>query len=584
MVALAVGAAVLGALGLALPKVLVVTPADFNPVIKVSALDLLQARMLGKTARKLESEGRPKEALVAWAGALGNNPANVNNLRSFVEFTLREEGLERRWITIGAQQGHWLVSLVGTNDASALELAGRMCARAGFDEQAWSFLNRTNRTVSIPAARALAEVAFKTGRLKEFVDLWERRQADLEGEPALGLYRSAWLALNGAPSEQASHLSALDRATAIPSQKATALRLRSMVEAQRLDVEGFQRSFEELRSIREDRLEDHVRYWLMLDAAGDRAAAVGRATAYAVPPETGQDAAQLLLAWGRLRLEQLAVGFAQNQLDAFPDDPLVWLRTSQMLINVQNWDELRLVVFKLRRSARLSFIFAGYIDFLEGAAEAGLGRDRRARELFTEMLKRLPSEPMLGLDASTTLERLGYRPEAQSVLESLESVFGNQARYWYDVGRLAWQERDSNILLKSAEKAYALDPKNLEHMNNLAAALLIARVRPGEALQLTMQLAQEVGYAHGVIINHAFALTRVGRVPEARKLLDELPLTALTDEERTFWRMAMLEIELEQGNAARAQTHLRGIDSQYLYPSQKTWLEQVQSRLKSANP
>ena len=313
--ALVGGVAVIGAMAVSLPKVWVITPKNFVPVIRISLLDMVQARMLGKSARKLGAEGRRKEAVIAWAGALGNHPAHRENLRGFVEYTLTEEGLEHRWLMIGAQQAQWLATLSGTNDASNVELAGRMLTRAGFDEQAWGFLQTTNRSLSLPAARALAEVAFKTGRLKEFVDVWERYQADLERDPGLTLYRSAWMAVAGPPGEQAASMAAIEAATKSPVLAVTAFRLRSMVEAMRLDVDGFQRSFEELRALRVDMLDDHIRSWLVLDAAGEHALAVAKATAYAVPPETVSQARQMLVAWTRLRLENLAVGFARNQLD-----------------------------------------------------------------------------------------------------------------------------------------------------------------------------------------------------------------------------------------------------------------------------
>ncbi len=571
-------------IGVALPKVWVVTPQAVTPVLRISLLDFLQARMLARTAKRLASEGRNREASVAWAGALGNHPANRENLRRFVDFALNTEGLERRWTMFGAMQAQWLVTLSGTNDALALELAGRMCARAGFNEQAWLYLQTTNRVLSVPAARAMADVAFKSGRLKEFVDVWERRRDDLAGDLSLVLYRSAWLALAGPPAEQALHMAALDKAAGNPALAAVAYRLRSMVEAQRLDLEAFQRSFEELRGLREDELEDHIRSWLVLEVAGDHAAAVARATAYAVPPETGEQARLILMAWSRLRLDRLAVGFVQNQLDSFPNDPLVWFLSAQMLVREREWDDLKSVVLRLRRSPALSGFFAGYIDFLEGVSESGLGRDQRARELFARMLRSMPSEPVLGLEASNTLERMGFWADAQAVLRSLESVYGGRPDYWYLMGRLAWQDRNSAALLLAAEKAHRMDPRNPEYRNLFGAALLICRVRPAEALEITLSTLQQSGGASAAIINHSFSLSRVGRVAEARKLLADLPVSAVTDEDRTFWRMSMFEIELADGNRPAAMVHLRGIDPQYLYGSQRAWIEERRKEIEAAAP
>lgn len=583
-VALVCITASIGGLSLGLPKVWVVTPDGFTPVLRVSLLDMAQARMLSRSARRLDAEGRPSEALQAWTSALGNHPAHLGNLRSFVDFTLNREGLERRWLRIGAQQSQWMVALVGTNDSQAVELAGRMCLKAGMTDIAWMYLNTTNRSISMSAARGLAEAAFKTGRLKEFAAAWEIHQDAMQGDPSLGLYRAAWLALAGKPIEQAPSMAILDQATRNPDLKVLALRLRSIVEAERLDVEAFERSFEELRSMRQDELEDHSRAWLVLEAAGRHASAVARATAYAIPPETGERATLLLRTWSMLRLESLAASFSRNQLDGFASDPNTWLLSSQMLVANQDWDEVRSVAARMKTNPFLSRVFAGYSDFLEGLCENATGRVERARDSFKMLLDRMPSEPSLAMDAANTLDRIGFRSEAREVLKRVESTFGTSAQYWFAMGRLAWEQRDHAALLAAADKAYSLDPERLDNVNNLAAALLINRTRPAEAVQLTLQVIQKATYQHASYLNHAFALVRNGRTVEARKILDDLPLSVLTNEERTFWRLAAVELEFSEGNLSMVAKHLPDISQDFLYPIQKTWLEEVAKQVAAPNP
>ncbi len=583
-IAIACVLASLGAVSLSLPKVWVITPENTLPVIRVSLLDMVQAWMLSRSARSFETEGKTKEALQAWLGALGNQPAHVGNLRSFVEFVLHHDGLERQWLNIGAQQSQWMVALVGTNDPTALDIAGRICLKAGMNDVAWAFLNTTNRSISTSAAKGLAEAAFKTGRLKEFAAAWDLHRDAMQSDASLGLYRAAWLALSGKPTEIGPSMAILDDAAKRPELKVLALRLRSIVEAERLDTEAFDRSFEELRSLRQDELEDHSRAWLVLEAAGKHAMAVARATAYAVPPETGDGATLLLRTWSMLRLERLAAGFSRNQLDSFSNDPNTWFLTSQMLVASQAWDEVRSVAARMRSHAFLSRVFAGYADFLDGLSERASGRTERAMELFKKLLDNLPKEPSLCMDASNTLDRMGFRSEAREVLRQLETSYGNSAEYWFAMGRLAWEQRDHAALLVAAEKAYSLDPGRLENINNLAAALLINRARPAEAVQLTLQILQKAAYQHGSYLNHAFALVRNGRTAEARKVLDDLPLSALTNEERTFWRLAAVELEFSEGNFSMVAKHLPDISQDFLYPIQKTWLEAVAKQVAAPNP
>lgn len=583
-VALACITASIGGLAFGLPKMWVVTPDGFAPVLRVSLLDMVQARMLSKSARRLDAEGRPSEALQAWAGALGNQPGHVGNIRLFVDFVLNRDGLERRWLNIGAQQAQWMVALVGTNDFEAVELAGRMCLKAGMNDVAWAYLNATNRTMTTAAAKGLAEAAFKTGRLKEFAAAWDMHRDAMMGDPSLGLYRAAWLALAGKPAEQAPSMAILDAAVGDPRLKLLALRLRSIVEAERLDVDGFERSFEELCSLRQDDLEDHARSWMVLETAGRHATAVARATAYAIPPETSDRASLLLRSWAQLRLEGLAASFSRNQLDGFANDPGIWFLASQLLVVAQDWDEIRSVAARMRSNPFLFRVFAGYADFLEGVAENSTGRQDRARQLFGRLLERLPEEPSLGMDASNTLERLGFRDEARQVLKKLENSFGNSVQYWFAMGRLASQQRDAALLLQASEKAYTLAPTSPENVGNFAAALLINRTRSAEAVRLTLDVIQRTPYQHSSYLNHAFAVMRNGRMAEARRILDDLPLSALTKEERTFWRLAAVELELMDGNLAMVARHLPDIDQEFLYPIQKTWLEDVAKQVAAAKP
>ena len=69
------------ALSLFLPRIWRQTPEGFSPVIRVSGLDLWQARSLRRTAQKHAATGRVDESVHAWRSAIANSSADVRLLR-----------------------------------------------------------------------------------------------------------------------------------------------------------------------------------------------------------------------------------------------------------------------------------------------------------------------------------------------------------------------------------------------------------------------------------------------------------------------------------------------------------------------
>src|SRR5436853_6723305 len=58
-----------------------VSPADFQPPVKISGLDLVQASSLRRTAIKQAALGKFEEAFQSWRVAVANNPADPEFIR-----------------------------------------------------------------------------------------------------------------------------------------------------------------------------------------------------------------------------------------------------------------------------------------------------------------------------------------------------------------------------------------------------------------------------------------------------------------------------------------------------------------------
>ncbi|MFM8421364.1 MAG: hypothetical protein ACKOEQ_14720, partial [Verrucomicrobiota bacterium] len=100
---------------LSLLKIWRVTPDNFLPVIRISWLDMIQARMLAASAREHLAAGRLREAAHAWRGAVANQPTLLPVLREWVQAaaTADERFLEDGGAPLN--QAVMLLHLGGTN-------------------------------------------------------------------------------------------------------------------------------------------------------------------------------------------------------------------------------------------------------------------------------------------------------------------------------------------------------------------------------------------------------------------------------------------------------------------------------------
>ena len=566
------------ALGIMLPKIWITTDDGIVPVVKVSGLDLLQTRSLMRTARKQEEAGKMAEAIQAWTSAIANNPGEVAAVRGLLETLGRDEKLERRWVGMGVGQAYWLLQLTHTNQAD-LELAGKFFERAELHDLSIRLLGEPQHPRTPSTSRSLAIAYFETSQMDQFATHWEKHGAGLETDPQLRLYHAAWASVWGPPSGMKEGLRILTEATKDRAHQTLALQLLLNVQSQRLDPDGFNATFVELQALRADRIQDHIRYWMLLNYLGQRALAVEKARAYAVPPQTVTEADLLLKVWNLLGMHDLAVDFARQQMPSFPGAPQLWLMIGRMLTTAQRWDDLRSVAVEMRNNPRLARVFGGYTFFLEGVAEHGAGKRERAEEAFRQMLGSMPEETLMAFECGTTLQRLGYNESAQAIYKRLESILGGKVEFWQKMAQSAHETQNADLLATACEKAYQLAPTNPVAINNYAAVLLMTRRNAAEAIRLTVDVVSRSPDSRIAVVNHALALAQNGQFTEARRRLDGLNPLNLSTEERTFWHMGQLESALGQNDLDRARSHIDQVEQRFLFPPQADWLTQARAKL-----
>ena len=80
-----------------------------------------------------------------------------------------------------------------------------------------------------------------------------------------------------------------------------------------------------------------------------------------------------------------------------------------------------------------------------------------------------------------------YDAAQLTVLKGLEAVAGNDLAFWRQVQLTAYEGRQAELLLAACEKVHQLAPEPV-NASNYAAALLMMRERPADAVQLTLQV------------------------------------------------------------------------------------------------
>lgn len=578
---------VLGALGgLSLLKVWQVTPSGFRPLVRVSALDLIQAQRLASSARRFAAQGRVIESATAWQNAAANNPGNPMLLRNGLGQTLASRDLTAAGATRTLAQAAWLLRLTQTN-AADVSLACRVFARYGRWAQIYDLLEHRREIWTPAETEAFLKAALHTGHIAEFREVGSRSQPLFRANPELGLYEAAYMAGWAPADHTADGWNRLREAAQDPKRRLLAHQMYLMLHADRRDVPAYAAALEILETAHADRLADHWQYWRLLDATGQtaqaRELALGASNRRVLPWEV-VDMAQVYLDLG-LRSE--AAAFLKANAERYGDStapwsPAIWVLTGNLLADLRRWDEVRWTAARIRALDHAYAELAGFAHYLEGRAHQAQGYEALARAAFEKAASRSFPFPETGLAAAVTLIRLRYYDLAQTLLEAIEPGLGTDPRYWQALFEAVHAQRQDPVLLfKAAMHAHQLAPEEAACRHNYAAALLVNRWNPVLAVSLTRAILDELPHSTAARLNHGLALVLNRRYDDAEELLRPVNPATLSAPERTTFHLAALEINAHHGRLVEARQALEGLDARELYPNQRQWLAEFRSTLAS---
>ncbi|MHB8519906.1 MAG: hypothetical protein ACYDH9_04025 [Limisphaerales bacterium] len=563
-------------LALFLPRIWRVTPRGFLPEVNISGLDWLQARSLKRTALRAETQGRIDEALFAWQTAIAYHPGDPELFRGSLRTMLRSQRLPPDLSPVLGQAA-WLLRLAGTNQAD-FDLAARVYEKLRLDNWTLDLLGSRNG-VPDPRSEALRlKALFNAGKTKQFIDDC-RRCNRLPRDPELELYLAACSAGWEPIEKMADADQTLETALGDPTRRVVAARLQLRVAAHLGDLPRYERVFKLLQAWQADAVPDHVTHWQLLVSLGRKAEALHLAANCPRAPQTAIETARLAEALARLGLRSEAGGLFDKYANLLiPAEP-IWLTQANLLIENRQWEEARALALRIRLQPAVCASLASYSYYLEGRADLAEDRPASAETAFQQCAASECNNPALGLFIAAELDQLGYTAFARDILLKSQKRLATDPGYWRLLFSVAWKLKDSDLVLAAATADYRLRPADATAMNNYAAALLLCRQQPEQALVLTLQLIGRNPDSVTAKVNHSLALLLNHRAAEADAMLQTINPQTLAGVAATVHAWARFEACVELKKFDEATLNSQRIDPRYLFPVQGQWLEQQRRRL-----
>jgi len=206
---------------------------------------------------------------------------------------------------------------------------------------------------------------------------------------------------------------------------------------------------------------------------------------------------------------------------------------------------------------------------MEAMALERMGNVAESGRAWMECRREREPEGVLAWEWGRRVAEWGWPREGWDWLVAGEEAVGGRLDYWRVRLRAAHAMGDAEEILTGARRVRVLSPADPDSANELAAALLVLRRDPGEALRL----ATAAGVGRAARVNRALALVQLEEWKEAETALAALELQGLTGIERTMVCFGRFEMHSRAGSLAAALEAYRGIDGKHLLPVQLRWLE-----------
>ncbi|MCS1411045.1 MAG: hypothetical protein M2R45_04240 [Verrucomicrobia subdivision 3 bacterium] len=571
--------------GIALLPLFQSSPDGVTPVLRVSGLDLIQASRFQKNAEEAFAKGEYERANYLWKAALWRSPGDLEITRGALENSFAADTQNWEWLGDSLVYARRYLHLAQTNEVS-VERVSQFCDKRNLISLILELLEP--RRGQLPASQQgiLYKAFFKLRRPSEMRKLWTEMSDEARSDAEIRLYHDAFIAGWGKIDQKSLEaLERLQQASASGNDQLLASQLLLDVYKQGRKVDAYGEVLERLRNEGQAAHFHHAAYWVLLFEANRPNVARHQAEDYWLnlirkPMTSAIEFATVAKAYNQIGLPGRALDLFKSFEGEFSRFTEYWAAYGSVLVNQEKWEELRILALKTRNDDFNSRVIRAYSYYLEGLADAGQGWTYNAGRAFDSVLE---AEANLTIEQAIEMAwqvyNIGYPEISSRLIENYRADLESNLKYWVITFAGAYKLKRADLILDAAKRMMDLDPSNVLSINNFAAALLVRRDKPEEAIGYTLQLYNRDPSVPGFVLNHALALLQNGRQQEAERLFRSLNPNQMRTELLTSLGLGWFELYFLQGNREKAERALLDINETHLFPEQKDWLEQAKRML-----
>jgi tetratricopeptide (TPR) repeat protein len=572
-------------LGVALVPIIETSPEGSSPVYRVSGLNIVQAWRLQKNAQKATDGGDFEGADYFWRAALRKNPGDVELVKGALNNAMSADTQELEWLRATLDYAKHYLSLSLTNEVS-IEFVANYYEKRNLTFLISNLLETRRADLTPRQQQILLKAFFLQRKFAEFKSLWTEMDSTARIDRETSLYHSAFLAGWGTIDESVRALKLLRSTSgATGEHQLLASQLLLSVYGQNRDVEHFGEELAKLRATDQDAHFHNAAYWVLLFEASRPNVARHQAEDYWMklvrdPVTSPRELAIVARAYDQIGLAQRALDLFESFDEDYAASADYWAAYGSVLVNGEKWDALRVLALKIRNDGFSSRVLRAYSYYLDGLAEAGQGKTFNAGQAFDAVIE---AEAAISVDQAIEMAwevyGIGYPEIASKLLVGHRADLELNLKYWEITFASAYKLKRADLILEAAKRMMTLDSNNVVSLNNYAAALLVRRERPEEAIRYTLQLISNNGTSPGFVLNHGLALLQNGRTEEAESHFRALPIDSLRPELATSLGLAWFELYHQTQNREKAEKALLDVSEDHLFPEQKDWLEMAKKSI-----
>jgi tetratricopeptide (TPR) repeat protein len=565
---------------LAVVPLFVVSTPEIDPPYRVSLLDKFQARSLIRTARASGMAGKLTDSMTAWRTALANDPSSLEARQGALEVLTGAAQWKSDDVHFGYACGVDLLKRSKTNSQDAVRFA-RFLDHVGHYDANVVLLRELAAKDTGELAGWFARSLFLARRMDRFEELWYRQRQTLADTQPMALVSLAWEAGWGPVTRMAAARERLLAAETDPLRQTEASLLLLRVFEQVGEALAYERTLARRTERHEESLADYLGLWRLLARTGRTSEVMERLKTFRLSPASPGEAVGLMDAFQAFGLADRAVEVGLEQVKVFPYAPELWLATSEILLQRQDWPRLRQTAIGMRGETTLAGRMSAYSWYLDGRIDLSLNRELDASADFARIAECSTPDAVLVARMVAGLRRVNRTQDASTLLRRVQKDFEKDATFWFELAAIASEMQDMDTLAEAVSRSYRLDPTNPVYRHNQAAVMIALGREPEETVRLTLELLNRSPESVPCQINHALALVNHRRFSDAESLLARIPWVGRSSVEETqiHYTWMLIEDARQRGDAAR--THATAVRESDLLPPQRKKREAVLGSKKS---